>query len=43
MDMKKITNFEELSAKCAVCAERFGNKLEGAEGKRAVVLCGGTG
>ena len=41
--MEKIKNFEELSAKCAVCADRFGKKIEGGSGKRAVVLCGGTG
>jgi len=41
--MEKIKNFEELFAKCAVCAERFGSKIEGKSGKRAVVLCGGTG
>ncbi len=41
--MEKIKNFEELSAKCASCAECFGQKIEGSAGKRAVVLCGGTG
>ena len=41
--MEKIRNFEELSAKCKVCADRFGTKIEGGSGKRAVVLCGGTG
>jgi len=41
--MEKIKNFEELSAKCASCAEVFGAKIEGGSGKRAVVLCGGTG
>ncbi len=41
--MEKITNFEELSAKCASCAEVFSKKIEGGNGKRAVVLCGGTG
>ena len=41
--MEKIKNYEELSAKCAVCADRFGKKIEGGSGKRAVVLCGGTG
>ena len=43
MDMEKIKNYEELSAKCSVCADRFGKKIEGGSGKRAVVLCGGTG
>ncbi len=41
--MEKIKNFEELSAKCAVCADAYGKKIEGGSGKRAVVLCGGTG
>ncbi len=41
--MEKIKNYEELSAKCAACADRFGKKIEGGSGKRAVVLCGGTG
>jgi len=41
--MEKIKNYEELSAKCSVCADRFGKKIAGGSGKRAVVLCGGTG
>ena len=41
--MEKIKNFEELSAKCSVCAEAFGKKINGGCGKRAIVLCGGTG
>ena len=41
--MEKIKNFEELSAKCSVCADAYGKKIEGGSGKRAVVLCGGTG
>ena len=41
--MAKIKNYEELSAVCADCADRFGKKIEGGTGKRAVVLCGGTG
>ncbi|MBR5321976.1 MAG: NADH-quinone oxidoreductase subunit NuoF [Clostridia bacterium] len=41
--MEKIKNFEELSAKCAVCADAYGKKIEGGSGKRAIVLCGGTG
>ena len=41
--MEKIKNFEELAAKCASCAECFGGKIQGTNGKRAVVLCGGTG
>ena len=41
--MEKIKNFEELSAKCASCADCFGSKIHGEGGKRAIVLCGGTG
>ncbi len=41
--MEMIKNFDELSAKCSACADAFGKKLEGTNGKRAVVLCGGTG
>ena len=41
--MEMIKNFEELSAKCAGCAEAYGKKIDGRSGKRAVVLCGGTG
>ena len=41
--MEKIKNFEDLSAKCESCADAYGKKIEGADGKRAVVLCGGTG
>ncbi len=41
--MEMIKNFEELSAKCSVCADAYGKKIEGGSGKRAVVLCGGTG
>ena len=41
--MEKIKNFEELSAVCADCSDRFGKKISGSNGKRAVVLCGGTG
>ncbi len=38
-----IKNFEELAAKQSSCAACLSGKFEGAEGKRAVVLCGGTG
>ena len=41
--MAKIKNYEELAAKCAVCADRFSAKINGSSGKRAIVLCGGTG
>ncbi len=38
-----IKNFEELAAKQATCSACLNGKFEGAEGKRAIVLCGGTG
>ncbi|MBE6643085.1 MAG: NADH-quinone oxidoreductase subunit NuoF [Ruminococcaceae bacterium] len=41
--MEKIKNFEQLAATCAACADAYGKKIEGKNGKRAVVLCGGTG
>lgn len=41
--MEKIHNFEELLAKCATCSETLTDFIQGREGKRSVVLCGGTG
>ena len=41
--MEKIKNFEDLAVACAACADAYGKKIEGKNGKRAVVLCGGTG
>ncbi|MBQ4036704.1 MAG: NADH-quinone oxidoreductase subunit NuoF [Clostridia bacterium] len=41
--MSMIKSFEELEAKQAQCAQCLAGKFAGAEGKRAVVLCGGTG
>ena len=41
--MEMIKNFEQLTATCKKCAEKFAEKINGAEGKRAIVLCGGTG
>ncbi len=38
-----INNFEELTARQKSCTECLNNKFTGASGKRAVVLCGGTG
>ena len=41
--MSKITSREELQAKMCSCTETLKAKFEGTNGKRAVVLCGGTG
>ena len=41
--MEMIKNIEQLSATCEKCAEKFAEKISGTEGKRAIVLCGGTG
>ena len=38
-----IRNFDELNAKICSCAEALKGKLSGANHKRAIVLCGGTG
>ena len=38
-----IRNFEELEAKQAACTKCLEDKFTGADGKRHVVLCGGTG
>ena len=38
-----IRNFEELNAQSCTCTEELKAKLDGSNGKRAVVLCGGTG
>ena len=38
-----IRTFEELKECQEHCAEQFKTKITGASGKRAVVLCGGTG
>ncbi|MBR2615645.1 MAG: NAD(P)H-dependent oxidoreductase subunit E, partial [Clostridia bacterium] len=38
-----IKSFEELEAKQAQCAKCLEGKFQGEAGKRAVVLCGGTG
>ena len=39
----KITTSEQLDQVTHNCTECFKNKLDGSDGKRAVVLCGGTG
>ena len=41
--MSKITSFEELNVSTAACTQAFDEKLAGADGKRHIVLCGGTG
>ena len=38
-----IKNFDELNEKISSCSVCLANKFAGAENKRAVVLCGGTG
>ena len=38
-----IADFEELNARSCACTEALKAKLDGSNGKRAVVLCGGTG
>ncbi len=41
--MSKISTFEELKASSAACTQALDDKLSGADGKRHIVLCGGTG
>ena len=41
--MSKITNKEELQSKICACTDALKDKFNGKDGKRAVVLCGGTG
>ena len=38
-----IKNFEELEQKCAECSSCLDAKFTGSDGKRHIVLCGGTG
>ena len=38
-----IKSFEELNAKVAACTAQMNSKIDGSNGKRAVLLCGGTG
>ena len=39
----KITTSEQLDSLLQSCTECLNNKINGENGKRAVVLCGGTG
>ena len=41
--MSKITSREELQSKMCSCTDALRDKFNGKDGKRAVVLCGGTG
>ena len=41
--MKKIKNFDELNAAIAKCSKCMDAKFTGSDGKRHIVLCGGTG
>ena len=41
--MDRITSKESLEKNIKVCTEELSKKLSGANGKRAVVVCGGTG
>ena len=34
---------EELSTKICACEEALNSKIDGSNGKRAILLCGGTG
>ena len=38
-----MKNFAELDAKICNCTEALTAKLDGTNGKRAILLCGGTG
>ena len=38
-----MKNFAELNAKVCACTEALTAKLDGSNGKRAILLCGGTG
>ena len=38
-----MKNFAELNAKVCACTEALTSKLDGSNGKRAILLCGGTG
>jgi len=41
--MNKITSVEELDLISRQCEEKIGDKIKGADKKRHIVLCGGTG
>ena len=38
-----IRNYDELNTKVCSCTDALKSKLDGSNGKRAIVLCGGTG
>jgi len=38
-----MKSFAELDAKICSCTENLTAKLDGSNGKRAILLCGGTG
>ena len=38
-----MKNFTELNEKVCACTEALTAKLDGSNGKRAILLCGGTG
>ena len=38
-----IKSFDELNSKISVCSDNLDAKFSGTNGKRAIVLCGGTG
>ena len=38
-----MKNFAELDSKICSCTAALNAKIEGADGKRAILLCGGTG
>ena len=38
-----MKTFAELDAKICSCTENFNSKIDGTNGKRAILLCGGTG
>ena len=38
-----MKNFNELNEKVCACTEALTAKLDGSNGKRAILLCGGTG
>ena len=38
-----MQKMEELSAKMCSCTDALKSKIEGSNGKRAILLCGGTG
>ena len=38
-----MKNFNELNAKICACTDALTAKLDGTDGKRAILLCGGTG